>query len=537
MQRATIDFPSRHAARALVLQNRMASSGHWVVFAVVMVLGSSAALLLYHLDKNSLVYFGDSTSHLIQARKLADWGEDPGLARFGTVWLPVPHLLLLPFTLASSLFSSGFAGVAVSLPSVALTAVLLYKIIKNHLAGPAFLAGAGALLYALNPNILYLGLTPMTEAPFMLFFVGSAYFLQKWYRQPDDMRSLLWSSMFVVLATLCRYEGWILPLFFVPLVVLSMARADVPARRQAAGLALGLASLAGVLLWLGHNAYQYGDPLEFANSEYYSAASQAQSRDIRETLFLQPANVLSVYGVTAFTVYGPILLSAAVIGVVQVVRGRPRGGTDIRLLVLFLALPPLFTMASLVVGIGEMTFWFNSRYLVLLSPVLIVLAVRCVQGLGRGAGGGRAVVTVALAASLVLHAFMIVIDWVPMHLDARNGFTYHVNPFAVQTGEALSSAYDGGKIMIMTGSAQEHRIMLTAGIPLGQYDEIVESSTWKVSYDEPWRYDRWLVMSRAPDADGVSTIDYWNARRSELDERYNVAYENQYYEILLRKDT
>ena len=165
VRRATIGFPSRHAARALVLQTKMATSGHWIIFALVMVLGFSAALLLYRLDKNSLVYFGDSASHLVGARKLADWGEDPGLARFGTVWLPVPHLLLLPFTLAGSLFSTGFAGVAVSLPSVALTAVLLYKIIKNHLAGPAYLAGAGALLYALNPNILYLGLIRDDRGP------------------------------------------------------------------------------------------------------------------------------------------------------------------------------------------------------------------------------------------------------------------------------------------------------------------------------------------------------------------------------------
>ena len=99
-------------------------------------------------------------------------------------------------------------------------------------------------------------------------------------------------------------------------------------------------------------------------------------------------------------------------------------------------------------------------------------------------------VTVALAASLVLHSFMIMLDKVPTYLDARNGFALSLNPFAVQAGEALRSAYNGGTIMMMTGSAQEHRIMLTAGIPLRQYDEIVESSTWKASYDEPWRYDR-----------------------------------------------
>ena len=113
-----------------------------------------------------------------------------------------------------------------------------------------------------------------------------------------------------------------------------------------------------------------------------------------------------------------------------------------------------------------------------------------------GAGAGRAVVAIGLAAWFAVHTVHDRARQGAGYLDARDGFFYHLNPSAVQAGEALGSAYDGGKIMIMTGSAQEHRIMLTAGIPLGQYDEIVASSTWKASYAEPWRYDRWLVMSR-----------------------------------------
>jgi hypothetical protein len=137
---------------------------------------------------------------------------------------------------------------------------------------------------------------------------------------------------------------------------------------------------------------------------------------------------------------------------------------------------------------------------------------------------------------LVAHVLLVALDKVPVYLDARGGFFYHLNHSAVQAGQALGSAYDGGKIMIITGSAQEHRIMLTAGIPLGQYDDIVASSTWKKSYSETWRYDRWLVMSRDPDSDAVAIAEYWNGRRAELVEHYDTVYENEFYEILLLKD-
>lgn len=106
----------------------------------------------------------------------------PGLLeQMGTGWLPLPHLLILPFALVDPLFKSGFAGTAISLPCFAITSVLIYRIIKAQI-NINYVAVTGALLYALNWNIIYLGIIPMTEAPFMLFFVASAYYLQKWYQ-------------------------------------------------------------------------------------------------------------------------------------------------------------------------------------------------------------------------------------------------------------------------------------------------------------------------------------------------------------------
>jgi hypothetical protein len=378
----------------------------------------------------------------------------------------------------------------------------------------------------------------MTEAPFMLLFVAAAYFFDMWYREPHDMRSLMCSSILVALATLCRYE----PLVLVPTALLVLVRAGLSTPRKVAGMLLALMSSAGALLWMGYNALQYGDPMEFSNAEYYSAAWQALNRDVRQTLFLQPANIMAVYGVHAFTIYGPILLSAAGLGLVQVARRLPRSGPDIRPLLAFLAMPPLFTLFTLLIGIGELgpggnaSYWFNSRFLALLSPLLIMLLVTFVQGLPQRSTRGRAVVATGLAAWFAVLTVMIVLDKVPVYLEARGGFFYHVNPSAVDAGEALGKTYDGGKIMIMTGSAQEHRIMLTAGIPLGQYDDIIASSTWKTSYSEPWRYDRWLVMSGDPDSDAVSAAEYWNARRADLFAHYEKAYENEFNEILLRKD-
>src|SRR5581483_8230859 len=87
-----------------------------IIFLAVMSIGLFVAFYLYFVvDKYSLLYYWDAVSHLVAARKFVDWSENPGLNQIGTVWMPLPHFLLLPFTLVNGLFTTGFAGTALSL--------------------------------------------------------------------------------------------------------------------------------------------------------------------------------------------------------------------------------------------------------------------------------------------------------------------------------------------------------------------------------------------------------------------------------------
>lgn len=147
--------------------------------------GVFLASYLHSIDEWSLLYYGDSVSHLVRARELVE-SLSPGPQQIGTVWLPLPHLLLLPFSLLNGLFTSGFAGTFVSLPCTAVAAAILYKMVRAD-SGILWIAIVGGCLYFSNPNILYLGLTAMTEAPFMLFFVVSAYYFQRCFLSPQTL--------------------------------------------------------------------------------------------------------------------------------------------------------------------------------------------------------------------------------------------------------------------------------------------------------------------------------------------------------------
>ena len=502
-----------------------------IIFLAAIVIGLVSFAVLYSVDNYSLNYYGDAVSHLFSARKIVD-SVDPGINQIGTVWLPLPYLMFLPFSLVDQLFSSGIAGMIVSLPCHAVASVLIYKIIRNQ-TGLTYVAMIGGFLYASNPNLIYLGITAMTEAPFLLFFIAFAYYFQKWNdgfsESKNNLKHLALASVFISLATLCRYEAWMVSLFFVPYIVLFVIvkRYDIP-KYKLATILVSLIALSGIFFWLMWNQYYYDDPLEFANAEFYSATSQSIERQYRDFLYLQPLNDITIYGMAASMISGPILLSMAAIGFVFHLKGKNK--IDRTRLYGFLSLPALFTLISLYIGIGEMSqWWFNARFAAFLSPLVIILTSFAIAKLVPKIK--RRPIFAMIIVSLFAFQLLTPVFGVVTFVDAESGWVYKQAPYAIKAAKFLKTEYDDGNVMIMTGSAQAHRIMQVSGIHLIQFDEMIESYLSKPSFKEPWLYDKWIVMGLDPGSDSVSAVNYWQQRLSEIQQHYSLEYENQYYKI------
>ncbi len=121
-----------------------------------LVLGgiSIAALLWYYAHQQILLY-GDAVAHINIARRVLDnrsWLSS--FFQLGTVWLPLPHILMLPFVWNKALWMSGIAG---SIPTWWRTSSDRWGFsgwsVPAHPAAAAFVAAA---IYALNPNLLYM---------------------------------------------------------------------------------------------------------------------------------------------------------------------------------------------------------------------------------------------------------------------------------------------------------------------------------------------------------------------------------------------
>ena len=79
------------------------------LLALAGLLAVSGAALAFCAARGYCLYYGDATAHVNIARRLID-SRTPGWDQIGTVWLPLPHLLMLPLVRTDRLWQSGLAG-------------------------------------------------------------------------------------------------------------------------------------------------------------------------------------------------------------------------------------------------------------------------------------------------------------------------------------------------------------------------------------------------------------------------------------------
>jgi len=92
-------------------------------------LGSFAAIL-WSWRHGALLDYGDALAHLHIARRVID-SHRPGLTQLGSVWLPLPHLLLIPFVAVYAWWANGIAGVIPSALAYLAACAGIYRLARR----------------------------------------------------------------------------------------------------------------------------------------------------------------------------------------------------------------------------------------------------------------------------------------------------------------------------------------------------------------------------------------------------------------------
>src|SRR6202142_4057448 len=130
----------------------------------------------YYSQHSDLLLYGDAVAHINIARRVFD-SQTPGLLQLGTVWLPLPHLLMIPFIFADAMWRNGAGGSIPSMIAYVFGVVGIFRLVRGLLeADPSAKVGAGlgaasaAFAYGANPNLIYMQVTAMTESVYLALF-------------------------------------------------------------------------------------------------------------------------------------------------------------------------------------------------------------------------------------------------------------------------------------------------------------------------------------------------------------------------------
>ncbi len=219
-----------------------------------------------------MLLYGDAVAHLGIARRIVDTNT-PGLINWGGVWLPLPHLLMLPFIGNMQWWQNGMAGAWPSLACYVIGCMGMYRLARRVLIpGWALVATA---FFGLNANLLYLATTAMTEPLFLALLVWIILLLLEFREAVREARQRIATNRLMLLgvlhlaAVMTRYDGWILAAAVWCIVAWQLWHAKRFARQTHPGFRhLHLLTVLGPIAWFDYNHIYGHDWLDFMRGPY-----------------------------------------------------------------------------------------------------------------------------------------------------------------------------------------------------------------------------------------------------------------------------
>ena len=250
----------------------------------------SVISFILYFRHDAVLLYGDAVAHINIARRVFD-SRTPGLLQLGTVWLPLPHLLMIPFLLSDWAWRTGAGGSVPSMIAYVLGTIGVFRLVRSALsfrtqsdAAARIAAWLAAIVYAANPNLIYLQTTAMTEALYLALFIWAIVYFFEFAQQTalgdreleaSTSSSLMKCGLCLMGACFTRYDGWFLtPVIFAAAVavVLKTKHSGLKDLRKFA-----LLVAVAPALWLAYNAIIYRNPLEFANGPYSARAIERKT--------------------------------------------------------------------------------------------------------------------------------------------------------------------------------------------------------------------------------------------------------------------
>jgi len=560
------------------MQNEFILSRKTVLILIVASFLISWGSFIYFTSQGVGFLHFDTQAHLLIARRVCD-SSSPGLAQLGAVWLPLTHLASLPLV-CSDVWSNTFVGTVILTVTlalvvlvvrhstkglviplrifVALTCVIAYLLAWGALRTNVFYtAGLGMtaismfcycmlgfymfkfvseltksqtagviawLVVMLNPNILYLQSTSMTELPMYFGVLVSMYSFWRLTKEPSSLKWIFWSGVSCFIMTTIRYEGWVLLVTQAGLYILILLHS-----RMKIGSVIGhfsqwgFISMVGIVGWVVWNITIFGNPLEFQNGQYSAPSNWVSGR---EAGFGNLRVAFLTYGWGIWDTVGMLVVLGGVGLVLYLFSTRLRKDSYAPLLPLVMI--PFF---GFMIYKGQRPMQvsqiedaiYNIRF-----ALIVVLSVAPMIGyLARKYLMVKIVVVIAVLAS---QAYMFNNPGILTLIEPQKASGFIFSQLQIDAANWLGDNYDG-KSMLLEGYGNE-QLQFLSGINLR---EIIYEGTyqlWEPILNAPYaNHMEWIVM-RGPYS-GFPADQVWFTVREQQSflDHYVPVFENDLYHI------
>lgn len=455
---------------------------------LIILIGISTFYFIFFLQNGLGLAYNDARSHLDIGRRVIE-GLKPGIAQLGSVWLPLPHILMIPTVWEDFAWHSGLSGAFQSMISFVATGLLIYLFLKK--LGVGMLGRlVGVTIFVANLNVLYLQSTAMTELLLIATLMAGVFYLTSWFKN-DNILDLIKAAFWIMLSTLVRYEGWFL--FGVAMVLIAFQVYRKKGYRAAEGTVILFATLAGlgIALWFLWNLVIFGDPLYFIFGPYSAATQQNQ---------LAEAGVLATKGNLFFSIKVYLFALAynsnafisilGLFGAIALWLDR-RLSISIKIASLTLIAPLAFNVLALYMGQSVLfvqglsgNTWFNVRYGIMLLPAIAIFIGYLIHRVDK-----LKFMVIGLIAFVLFFSF-INQDAVTLD-DARVGSS---QKNVSQVSGWLANNTSGTDGFILISAASHDAIIFSSGLPMMKYIHEGTGNYWDSATTSPDRWARWIVM-------------------------------------------
>ncbi len=495
-------------------------STDWQILVVLFLLAVSIGHFLFYFQSGANLPYADAISRLNIARKVVD-NLNPGFAQLGSVWLPLPQVLMIPFIWHDYLWHSGIAGALMSMMAYIIGGIFLYK--SAMLLSKSPLASFFALsVYALNVNLAYLQTTAMSEALFLCLMAIVVHYLLLWVHT-NQRRYMLWAALAVSGITLIRYEGLALLVSSIGFVGLYSLVHDRKWKRFEGNIILyTVLACFGFGLWTIYLTAIFGDP--FFWLRYYgfgpkvvttataAATYHNQSMPFLAAVWQYFTSVTWMSGLIPMVFGGVGLLVATIHNI------RKQWGTVLVLLLplsifLLMALTlqrntpivqPTLTIANILSTETSYQTGFNIRYGLMLLPWVALLSVYVFNS-----KRWRYIPAILLFA---LFSLQLINQVYP-----RASLIYEIPAriYGKPDGDMVTwmkEHYDGGYIMMSASGFEDQ--MFAMELPYRTFIHEGAGKYWSEALDRPARYADWIVVDFNRDSDWLARElihkQYWS---------------------------